>query len=209
MLRVLEPKVWKQSPDRGRRCSLPAWRRRWRRYLFWRYLLVLAQPAAGSPGRRARSSAPPTARWSTSNEPRPDEPIIVCKQGKAASINDIVREEMGSAEDPHRHLHEPLQRTLQSGPVRRNHRLHEAVSGGGQERPHGLHALALHVAAAADLCPQPAHYAKQPGRHPIPGAVSRSRDLVLRGADRRRKRPRDRRLSGRSASAWRRGRSSA
>lgn len=61
-------------------------------YLFWRYYWFWRNPP-GPPRPASTSSARPTAPSSTSSVP-PDEPVIVCKQGKAATINDIVREQL-------------------------------------------------------------------------------------------------------------------
>ncbi|MGO8752768.1 MAG: phosphatidylserine decarboxylase [Thermoguttaceae bacterium] len=63
-------------------------------YVFWRYFWFWRNPPRVIPaGEHFVSPADGTVVYV--QRARPDEPIIVCKQGKAASINDIAREEMG------------------------------------------------------------------------------------------------------------------
>ncbi len=64
-------------------------------YLFWRYYWFWRNPARTAPaGENFVSPADGTVVYVQRAAPR--EPVIVCKQGKAASINDIAREDFDS-----------------------------------------------------------------------------------------------------------------
>ncbi len=62
-------------------------------YLFWRYYWFWRNPPRTAPaGEHFVSPADGTVVYV--KRAQPDEPVIVCKQGKAATINDIVREQL-------------------------------------------------------------------------------------------------------------------
>ncbi len=62
-------------------------------YLFWRYCWFWRNPArTAPPGEHYVSPADGTVVYV--KRVQPHEPVITCKRGKAASINDIVREEL-------------------------------------------------------------------------------------------------------------------
>lgn len=65
-------------------------------YLFWRYYWFWRNPARTiPPGDHVVSPADGTVVYV--KRAAPHEPIISCKQGRAVSINDIAREELGQA----------------------------------------------------------------------------------------------------------------
>ena len=94
---------------------------------------------------------------------RPHEPVIVCKQGKAASINDIAREDLEPPKILIGIFMSPLSVHYNRAPLR------GTVADTRQYPAEGknLHMGSMHwrqpAAATADLRQQPAHYRRTTG----------------------------------------------
>ena len=110
-------------------------------------LLVLAESAANdAAGRSLRQSCRRHGGLREAGRgPRADH-LLQARQGRLDQRHRPRRP--GPGEDPHRHLHEPFRRALQSRPHRRPAGLEQGVSRGGQELAHGIDALALHAPQA-------------------------------------------------------------
>ena len=123
-----------------------------------------------------------------------NEPMIVCKQGKAASIDDIAREGVRLPKILIGIFMSPLERPLQPRAAGGGLDRHEQYPAVGKN----LHMGSMHWRSIWRRLPI---YVNSPHILQNNRAVTRfcgsfrgARDLLLRGPDRRRERPRDRRL---------------